>query len=94
MRRAGARRRRRRYIRHCRDPPSAPASVPELQLYPGAQSAAVVHPLVHAAFTQAWGAQVVLELGTHLPLPSHFETPTSVAVPAVQAAAAQVVPNG
>jgi hypothetical protein len=61
---------------------------------PGAQSAAVVHPLVQAAFAQAWGAQLVVELGTHLPAPSHFETPTKVAVPVMQAAAAQVVPDG
>ena len=75
-------------------PASAPPSAPSLQLYPGAQSAGVVQPLVQAAFVQACGVQFVVEPGRHFPAPSHFETPNKMAVPVMQPAAAQVVPDG
>ena len=53
-----------------------------------------MHPTVQAAAEQACGAQLVLAPGLQVPAPSHFETPSRVEVPAVQAAAAQVVPEG
>lgn len=53
-----------------------------------------MQPLVQAALAQACGVQFVVEPGVHFPAPSHFETPTNMAVPVMQPAAAQVVPEG
>jgi hypothetical protein len=47
---------------------------------------------VHAALAQAWGVQSLVDPGTQFPLPSHFDAPTRMALPPMQAAAAQVVP--
>jgi hypothetical protein len=49
---------------------------------------------VQTAPTQACGVQSVVPPATQVPVPSHFEAPTSVAVPGVQAAAGpQLVPD-
>jgi hypothetical protein len=69
-----------------------PASDAAWHEYPGAQSAAEAQPAVHAAPEQAWGVQSKDAPATQAPAPSHFEVPTRVAVPGVQAAVAQVVP--
>ncbi len=47
---------------------------------------------MQAAPAQAWGVQSVEPPATQFPAPSHLDAPTSVAVPAVQAAAPQVTP--
>lgn len=47
---------------------------------------------MQAPAEQACGVQSDDAPGTQVPAPSHLEVPTSVAVPAVQVAAAQVVP--
>jgi len=71
-----------------------PASDALRQEYPGAQSAADAQPMVQAAPAQACGVQSVVPVLAQFPAPSHLEAPTSVAVPAVHAAATQTVPAG
>lgn len=54
----------------------------------------MAQPLVHAPLVHACGVQSVGAPGAHVPAPSHLDVATRVAVPGMQAPAAQIVPAG